>query len=99
MKFNNYRHHVGNSLGNVTFGYTKRTGGTSPYPSGAFNMALYIDDDIKNIHHHQDVLASHIGFPRKIGSLQSNSMAVPSKKSMLKMGAPIFVDAQISLQE
>ncbi len=63
MKFNNYRHHVGNSLGNVTFGYTKRTGGTSPYPSGAFNMALYIDDDIKNIHHHQDVLASHIGFP------------------------------------
>lgn len=62
MIFNNYRHYVGNSLGNITFGYTKRTGGTSPYPSEAFNMALYIDDDVEHIHHHQDILASHIGF-------------------------------------
>ncbi|MFA7744748.1 polyphenol oxidase family protein [Salinicoccus roseus] len=63
MKFIDYTHHVGNEYGDVLFGYTKRTGGRSSYPSGSFNMALYIGDDEANVHHHQDRLGASAGFP------------------------------------
>lgn len=63
MKFIDHTHHVGNEERDVLFGYTKRTGGRSSYPSGSFNMALYIGDDAANVHHHQDRLGAAAGFP------------------------------------
>lgn len=63
MKFIDHKHHVGNQSEDVLFGYTKRTGGRSSYPSDSFNMALYIGDDASNVQHHQDCLGEAVGFP------------------------------------
>lgn len=47
----------------VCIGMTTRQGGLSPFPSQAFNMARYINDDPKHISEHQRILANEIGFP------------------------------------
>src|SRR5699024_11481375 len=47
----------------IVLGYTKRTNGLSAYPEDSFNMALYIGDDEKIVHQHQDMLAKEINFP------------------------------------
>ncbi|MCG1008643.1 laccase domain-containing protein [Salinicoccus sp. ID82-1] len=62
MKFDNHRHYVGTRVDDILLGYTKRMDGYSDYPSKSFNMALYIDDDAKNVHQHQNMLAAEIGF-------------------------------------
>lgn len=48
----------------VQIGITTRGDGVSAYPTAAFNMARYIDDQPENITHHQEVLAQEIGIPR-----------------------------------
>lgn len=61
MNFEDHKYYVGNALDDVVFGYTKRTNGVSHYPEHSFNMALYIGDSDKNVHKHQEMLASEIG--------------------------------------
>lgn len=63
MNLENHRHHVGFENHEILMGYTKRTGGRSSYPSDSFNMALYIGDDERNVHAHQDALGRETGFP------------------------------------
>lgn len=60
--FRNYKHYVGQNTEDLVFGYTKRVEGYSPYPSDAFNMALYVSDNDDNVHRHQEILAREIGF-------------------------------------
>ncbi|MCE4956867.1 peptidoglycan editing factor PgeF [Macrococcoides caseolyticum] len=47
---------------NKVIGITSRHGGISPYNEFSLNMALYIDDEIANVHHNQDIVASEIDF-------------------------------------
>ncbi len=61
MNLENHNHYVGFGNNDILLGYTKRTDGRSGYPDGSFNMALYIGDDITNVHHHQEALAEEIG--------------------------------------
>lgn len=61
--FELHNHYSGSTSESLTFGYTVRQGGHSPYPNQSFNMALYIGDDIKNVHAHQEMLAEEINFP------------------------------------
>lgn len=63
MEFKTHKYFVGDRLKNLVFGYTKRTNGVSSYPENSFNMALYIDDDSKNVHKHQELLAEEINIP------------------------------------
>lgn len=62
MDMENHHHYVGLENREVLLGYTKRTDGRSDYPEKSFNMALYIGDDITNVHAHQNALAMEIGF-------------------------------------
>lgn len=71
--FELHKHYVGSHSDALTFGYTVKQGGQSPYPSESFNMALYIGDDDKNVHAHQEALAKEINFP-------SNSWVLPIQK-------------------
>ncbi len=48
-----------------TIGITVRTGGFSPYPEDAMNMAHYIDDRPSNVINNQQQLADAILFPRE----------------------------------
>lgn len=61
MNLEDKHHYVGVTNRDILLGYTKRTAGRSDYPSESFNMALYIGDDINNVHAHQNVLAEEIG--------------------------------------
>ncbi|WP_411844003.1 polyphenol oxidase family protein [Salinicoccus sp. HZC-1] len=61
MYMEDHHHYVGLETRDVLLGYTKRTDGGSDYPEDSFNMALYIGDDIKNVHAHQNALAMEIG--------------------------------------
>lgn len=49
----------------ITIGITTREQGKSPYPSDAFNMARYINDNPSNITSHQEQLAEIISYPRE----------------------------------
>lgn len=64
--FELHNHYAGSSSESLTFGYTVRQGGHSPYPNQSFNMALYIGDDNKNVHAHQETLAEEINFPSEL---------------------------------
>ena len=61
--FKEYKFYWGNDRRELTFGYTKRHNGQSTYPKNSFNMALYIGDEIDNVHAHQLALAEEIDFP------------------------------------
>lgn len=61
--FRHFNHFVGALNDDIVLGYTKRSNGLSAYPEDSFNMALYIGDDEKNVHQHQDMLAKEINFP------------------------------------
>ncbi|CDZ99424.1 Laccase domain protein [Jeotgalicoccus saudimassiliensis] len=61
--FKLHKNFVGDMTDELTFGYTMRHGGQSAYPENSFNMALYIGDDSKNVHAHQEQLAGEINFP------------------------------------
>lgn len=63
--FELHNHYAGSTSNSLTFGYTVRQGGYSAYPAQSFNMALYIGDDNKNVHAHQEMLAEEINFPRE----------------------------------
>lgn len=71
--FKLHKHYAGNNIDSLTFGYTVKQGGQSSYPNQSFNMALYIGDDDKNVHAHQELLAEEINFP-------SNSWILPIQK-------------------
>lgn len=71
--FRFHKHYAGNHIDTLTFGYTVKYGGQSLYPKQSFNMALYIGDDDKNVHTHQEMLAKEINFP-------SDSWVLPIQK-------------------
>ncbi|MCD8914555.1 peptidoglycan editing factor PgeF [Staphylococcus simulans] len=60
-----YLEHTDAKSDQITLGFTTREDGQSPYPSNAFNMALYIDDKAENVHAHQQTLAQAIGYDKK----------------------------------
>ena len=68
-----YKHFVGVNNRDLCFGYTKRLYGFSDYPKDAFNMALYINDDVNNVHKHQEILAKEIDF-------QTENWIIPNQR-------------------
>lgn len=80
FKDNNY--YVGNNKNGLTYGYSKRLDGVSNFPSDSLNLALYIDDDIDNVHENQLRLARAIDIPREhwISPIQTHGNVVGEVK-------------------